>query len=32
MAKHANDVTDIAYKPMLLGDDWLRRIGALIEF
>ncbi len=32
MAKHANDVTDMAYKPMLLGDDWLRKIGALIEF
>ncbi|MCE4555452.1 hypothetical protein [Pelomonas cellulosilytica] len=32
MAKYANDVTDIAYKPMLLGDDWLRRIGVLIEF
>ena len=32
LAKHANDVTDMAYKPMLLGDDFLRRIGALLEF
>ena len=32
MAKHADDVTGMAYKPMLLGDGLLRRIGVLVEF
>lgn len=32
LAKHADDITDLRYKPMLVGPDFLRRTGLLHEW
>lgn len=31
ISRHPNDLIGMSYHPMLLGDDFLRRIGVLIE-
>ena len=32
LAKHADEITGMAYKPMLVGSDFLQKTGLLIEF
>ena len=32
LAKHADEVTGMAYKPMLIGPDFLRKTGLMVEW
>ena len=32
LAKHADEITGMAYKPMLIGPDFLRKSGLLVEW
>ena len=32
LAKHADDITGMAYKPMLIGPDFLRKTDFLVEW
>lgn len=32
LAKHADEVTGMAYKPMLIGTDFLRKTGLMVEW